>query len=244
MTPVKVFSFPGTDSAFDCVLTLRESGPMKLGVDDSNRSHVFTSLGINPTKMISLTQTHSRRVLLASPEEHSGHPEGDGILTLNPQAIPCVTVADCMPIWVYNKKVGCFGVLHSGWKGTGILEEALVCAKQEWNARSEDFLVILGPHIRSCCYTVDEKRAQYFTEAFGPSCVCLDELLVDSGSPWPWRLSLSEANRLITRKAGIPDEQVLDTALCTACNTDFGSCRREGSGTFTHMAAFIRSRVH
>lgn len=244
MTPVKFFSFPGNYPSFDCILTLRASGPMKAGINDANRSRVFTSLGIDLAQTVSLTQTHSRRVLVSSSDTHSGYPEGDGILTVNPATIPCVTVADCMPIWLFNRKTGCFGVLHSGWKGTGILQEALVCAKEEWGAQSQDFLVILGPHIRSCCYTVDEQRARYFSETFGPSCVVLDEALMASASPWSWRLSLSEANRLIALEAGIPADQVLDTALCTACSTEFGSCRREGSENFTHMAAFIRPRVH
>jgi len=91
---------------------------------------------------------------------------------------------------------------------------------------------------------VDDDRARYFSENFSPDAVRLDEARKQAGSAWPWRLSLAEANRHLCRDAGIPDEHITDTGECTACGSEFGSNRREGSGSFTHMAALIRHVVH
>lgn len=245
MIPVRQFSFPGRDSPFECMLTLRSAGPMKGGIDKENRNRVFSLSGIDPSSVASCKQVHSRRVFIADTAEAlSGRPDGDGILTDNPAVVPCVTVADCMPIWLFHETLPCFGVLHSGWKGTGIIRNALSRARERWNASPEGFRVIFGPHIRSCCYTVDDERASFFKDAGLPGCVTVDTGLKEVGSRWPWRLSLSAANREICLDAGIRAENILDTGECTACNSEYGSHRREGPESFTHMAALIRRLPH
>lgn len=244
MSDVRYFSFPGTDTdpSFPaCGLSLAAAGKMKSGRDTDNRRRFFSSIGVNPDLVVSGTQIHSHIVRPArSAAEFASFPEGDGIVTLNRDIVPCVTVADCMPVYLADPVSGCFGVLHSGWKGTGIVAEALSLAGCEWGARAQDFRVILGPHIRSCCYTIDSVRADYFRANFGPSCVTLDPERAASGDDWPYRLSLAEANRNLCLSLGILPENVADTGLCTACNAEFGSNRREGAEHFTHMAAFIR----
>lgn len=225
----------------ECGLTLRCAGAMKPGRDKENRDRVFKALGIAPEAVISPKQVHSRTVTAIDLHDLAvSSPECDGLITLNPDLVPCVSVADCMPIWLHDPESGCFGALHSGWRGTGILREALELAACEWNADIADFRIIFGPHIRSCCYTVDAERAAYFSKEFGPSCVAVDPALFEAGSAWPYRLSLAEANRLLCESLGIPPEHILDTGCCTACDERFGSNRREGADSFTHMAAYIR----
>ncbi len=246
MNLVRYFAFPGdrtggTGTEFPvCGLTLSPAGPMKAGQDDGNRQRVFRQLGIIPSAVVSLKQIHSRVVRIASTAAAFRNlNEGDGIITASADVVPVISVADCMPIYLFDPVTGCFGVLHSGWKGTGIIRSAVELAADEWGAKPADFKVIFGPHIRSCCYTVDAERADYFTRAFGPSCVVLDPEREKEGSRWPWRLSLVEANRLLCLSLGIQEANILDTNDCTSCKPEYGSSRREGPGSFTHMAAFI-----
>lgn len=233
-----------------CALTLASAGPMKLGVNDDNRSRAFRSCGISPAAVVALSQIHSRVVRVADRADlFADHPEGDGLLAIHEDVVLSVTVADCMPIYVFDPVTSCFGVLHSGWKGTGIVRSALELAGDEWGAKPENFRVVLGPHIRSCCYTVDAERAELFTRLYGPSCVAAraagdgdgaeDGELKAALDKWPFRLSLAEANRSLCRSLGVRDENILDVGHCTACDAEYGSSRREGSSAFTHMLAFV-----
>lgn len=243
MTGVQYFDFPGVSGAPRCGITLAESGAMKPKRDDANRARFFRASGIDPESVVSLSQIHSRIVRVAdSPASFRGYPEGDGVITRNRELVPCVTVADCMPIFVFNPESGCFGVLHSGWRGTGIVQSALELAADEWGSRPEDFSVILGPHIRSCCYTVDGDRADHFSKTYGPSCVSEDASRRNAGSEWPFRLSLAEANRSLCLSLGIREDRILDVGSCTSCESSYGSNRREGADSFTHMAAFASWR--
>jgi YfiH family protein len=238
---VHYFNFPGVDGrAPRCGISLGSAGAMKPKRDDANRSRFFRGAGIDPGSVVSVSQIHSRIVRVAeSAAPFADYPEGDGVITGNRDLVPCVTVADCMPIFVFDPESGCFGALHSGWRGTGIVRTALELAADEWNAKPENFSVVLGPHIRSCCYTVDAERAGHFTKNYGPSCVSEDANRIAEGSQWPFRLSLAEANRLLCLELGVREDRILDVGSCTACGSEYGSNRREGADAFTHMAAFV-----
>ena len=69
-------------------------------------------------------------------------------------------------------------------------------AGKMYGARIENFCVVMGPHIRECCYTVDEERAKYFRVNFTPDCV--SRVSKDSSS---WSLSLLKANLAVLREA-------------------------------------------
>jgi polyphenol oxidase len=192
----------------------------------------------------------------------------DGIITADKNFMPVVTVADCMPIFLFDKATETFGIVHSGWKGTGIAAEAVLLMCKNHGARPENISVILGPHIRECCYIVNAERAEYFKTEFTPDCVQeLEEggkcFAGGRGLPVKWnsgdgklyRLSLEKANFAVLKKCGIPFENINVIKECTCCNQIFGSNRRETAEwnalhfpdeklpaipPFTVQAAFIR----
>ncbi len=178
---------------------------------------------------------------------------GDGLISRNRQLLPIITVADCMPVYLYDPQTGCFGVLHSGWKGTGIAANALRLAAAAYGARAEDFLVVLGPHIHDCCYTVNAERAAYFAAEYTPECIEPGTAAAGSTAPdnAEYRLSLAQANIALLLRAGVNPANILHCTDCTCCDARFGSFRRQSAGLpaetpleervrrFTAMAAFI-----
>jgi hypothetical protein len=132
-----------------------------------------------------------------------------------------------MPIYLYEPAIGAFGVLHSGWKGTGILRSG-VNAIVALGGRAERVRAVFGPRIGTCCYAVDEARAAEFERAFGAASVAREG---DRAS-----LDLVGANLGIAIALGIASVLVVDA--CTSCDASLGSYRREGPERFTRMAAF------
>ena len=234
-------------------LTLLTCGSMRFRRNETNevRSAFFSQPCFRRKTIASVELIHSRIVFAADGSEQIGLQNGDGIISRNRTLLPVITVADCMPIFMYDSESGVFGVLHSGWKGTGIALEALRKAEKTYGARAHNFRFILGPSIGSCCYTVDEERARYFQKEFGTDCVSRSE------RDGLFRLSLEKANRALLVKAGIAEEHIFSVNECTCCTKTaagaytYGSFRRqtadlppsmpleEKTKRFTPMAAFI-----
>lgn len=101
--------------------------------------------------------------------------------------------------------------------------------------------MVIGPHIQSCCYQVEEERIQYFVANFGSSCILP-----------PTSLSLAQANINLLRDLGVPEDNVFCYSDCTCCDPRLGSFRRETASLpadmaleeklrrFTTMMAFVR----
>jgi len=227
-------------------MTLRSAGSMRFRWNEvnENRQAFLSELCGRNRKIAQVELYHSKEVVFVNEASECDGIKADGILTFNRSIIPVVTVADCMPIYMYDPVSGVAGMLHSGWKGTGIVENALSLAAEKCGSRPENFRIVLGPHIHDCCYNVDEQRASYFADNFTPDCIKFI-------SPGQYALSLAAANIAVLKRCGVPDRNICVRPECTCCNDKFGSFRRETAplaslppeekaGKFTVQAAFIK----
>lgn len=267
----KFYSGPLRIESPDWGMTFKSAGSMRFRWNETNVNRdAFLSRIAQGRQIAAVQLIHSKIVYAIDDAEEVNGLEGDGIITTNPKIMPVVTVADCMPVYIYEKNKGVFGVLHSGWKGTGIVKTAIEKAEKVYGARREDFFVVMGPHIHDCCYTVDEERAQYFRVNFTPECVTPvkeNNQIIYAGnttlgqpvavqkendSSRKYRLSLVKANLAVLREMGVPEGHIVAVKDCTCCNPQYGSFRRETLGLpsdmsleektklFTPQAAFIK----
>jgi YfiH family protein len=226
-----------------CVISSRSCGDMvcseQSGEINPNRQRLFNAMYIEYDSVAFLKQVHSRKTIEADSQNLCRGVEADGLITEGNIRLS-VTVADCLPVYLYDSDSQGFGLLHSGWKGTGIVLDALELMKKKWGTQAKAVAAVLGPCIRSCCYRVDEERATAFEKEFGEN-----SSLVARDAPWPlgpvtikredgYYLDLQAANARLLAGAGVQN-----IAVCTDCTyTDerLGSFRREGTN-FTHMIA-------
>ncbi len=207
-------------------LTLARAGDMRL--DGVRAQRLFARLGVEAPAWV--RQIHSRRVLVAGAGISPGAPlgEGDGLVTDAPGVFLAVTVADCLPIFLAERDGRAVGLVHSGWRGTGIAAEAVREMGRRWAVAPQRITATIGPGIGSCCYRVEEERYRGFRRDFGAASA--------RGAAGDRRLDLVAANLRLLRDAGVGE--IVVSGDCTCCNPLLGSFRRQGSA-FTHMAAFI-----
>ncbi|MDR2393715.1 MAG: polyphenol oxidase family protein [Treponema sp.] len=224
----------GKKGSIGCGISSRAAGTMSLRDPQGqfHRRRLYTSLGLDPEQVFTCTQVHSREVLVLEPESPREGPPVDGMISGDPQTYLAVTVADCLPVYLYDTESCGFGLVHSGWKGTGIALQALQLMQARWHTRPEAVAAVLGPCIGSCCYQVDAVRVQSFDQEFGGPDGAYPLGPVVKGAA----LDLQAANARMLVNAG-----VRHIALCKDCTfTDerLGSFRREGPA-FTAMAALV-----
>ena len=201
-------------------MSLKKAGSMSFRWEEENpvRNAFLSSLA--PDKTVAQVELiHSRTVFAVSSAQELEGRTGDGIITQNRNLLPVVTVADCMPIFLYEPVSRVFGTLHSGWKGTGIVREALLLAQKVYGSDIRNFCVVMGPHIHDCCYKIDEERAQYFRVNFCPECI--------SQRDGAFYLSLAKANIHVLLELGVSEDSIVCSSDCTCCSLEFGSFRRQ-----------------
>lgn len=224
-------TFPHPDSPI-FYLSLRQAGSMSFKHPNGagNRRRLFDRIGIE-APVHALIQEHTRTIRRPDARTAVTPPAriGDGLLQTENREWLSVTAADCMPILIWNPLTMRIVLLHSGWKGTGILRHGLEELRRadEPNYRADQIRILLGPSIGSCCYRVDRERYEHFLSTWGSSAVFKQD-----GS---FYLSLQDANYRIAEAAGIV--HCYTYTPCTCCNREFGSFRREGAENFTSMLA-------
>lgn len=214
-----------------CCLSSRFAGDMKIGLREENRRALFGELGINPEKVYGLKQVHSRDVLVIDGKHPPGEiwaVEADGMVTRESDVYLSVTVADCLPVFLFDTRTKALSLVHSGWKGTGIALNALNLMIERFGSKPGGIAAVLGPCIGNCCYRVDENRALSFEKEFGGGSV-----RKESGE---FFLDLKGANIKLLNDAGVENIAVCEN--CTFCDGRLGSFRREGE-KFIHMLAII-----
>ena len=231
-----------------CGMTVKAAGTMRFRWNEENpqRAQCLSQIaghvagGQGQLMPVPLELIHSKTVYDLREGNETLGLQGDGMITRNSALMPVVTVADCMPLYLYDSVTDVFGVVHSGWKGTGIVGQALELARSSYGAKAEDFSIVIGPHIRNCCYIVDEERAKYFSDNFGSDCVSPLEdggkcyaggrglsVSWNNGNGKLYRLSLEKANLNVLEGTGVREENIAVCTDCTCCNELLGSNRRE-----------------
>lgn len=140
-----------------------------------------------------------------------------------------ILYADCVPLILMVPAAQKVAVVHAGWRGTaaGAAGAAVAVLQGDYGVSPRDIHALIGPAIGPCCYEVDE-----------PVATAIGSRLADPGqavlpqSGGKYRVDLAAANAQLLAAAGVPQEQILRSGLCTACMPHwFFSHRGEGGST-------------
>ena len=235
------FIFDGVPvQGISCALSSRLAGDMSYSEQNPARSALFGAMGLDPQMVYGLEQIHSREVLAVSRWNPPATP-ADGMVSADREIALSVTVADCLPLYLFDTESGAFGLVHSGWKGTGIVLRALELMRDRWRTRPEAVAALMGPCIGSCCYRVNGERADAFEKEFGVTQgeSAADALLgpVTRQDGDGYYLDLKAANAGLLARAGVRNIAVCRN--CTFTDERLGSYRREGAQHYTRMAAAL-----
>lgn len=164
----------------------------------------------------------------------------DALIT-NDTAVTLVTYyADCTPVFFVDTAKKAIGLAHAGWRGTVGEISAKVVARmgEEFGTNPRDLVCAIGPVIGKCCYEVSEDCADHFIILFGEN----SPVISKGEKPGKYMIDLALANKLLLIKAGVCEENIIVSDLCTQCNCDLLWSHRatEGKrGTMCALAAII-----
>lgn len=162
----------------------------------------------------------------------------DGLITHVPGAVLITSYADCVPLFFLDPVKRVIGLSHSGWRGTVHRMGAVTIdrMRQVYGCKPEEILVCVGPSICRDCYEIGPEVAEEFRSAFSEEEA---EQILERNQAGRYQLDLWKANELILRQAGIREEHMAITNVCTCCNPDLLFSHRYTKGKRGNLCAFL-----
>jgi YfiH family protein len=157
----------GASSGAFASLNVSESGGDDASDVAENRTRIATTLGVPPSHLATIRQTHSDIVItLTEPPLASSRPEGDAMVTAVPGLALGILTADCTPILFADAEAGIIGAAHAGWKGAaGEIALRTIDAMVALGATRSRIVAAIGPTISGANYEVGPEFAADFLAA-------------------------------------------------------------------------------
>ena len=183
---------------------------------NDNRRLFFESIGIDPRNIVYQKQVHGDKISYITRGGLIG--ESDAMITDKRGIGLAVSVADCVPVLLYDPFKKIIAAVHSGWRGIQkkILLKTLNKLK-EYGSQVENLVAYIGPSISKNIYEVGKEVAELFDKKY------LDE------REHKLYLDVAGVNYDILINTGVKKINIQNSKLCTYAMKDiFHSYRRDG----------------
>lgn len=209
-----------------------------------NYRRVAKSLERTIDDFVCSDQTHTTNVLRVGKKEagfgvtkERPYTDIDGLITNEPGVILSTFYADCVPLFFVDRVHKAIGLSHSGWRGTvgRMGQKTLLAMEKEFGTKPSDVIVAVGPSICQDCYEISEDVAVEFQKEFQGH---EKEILISKGNG-KYHLDLWKTNEIIFREAGVSDENIIVTNICTCCNPKLLFSHRASKGKRGNLGAFL-----
>ena len=184
---------------------------------NENRRRFFHEFGTNNEHVAFTKQVHGSEINFV--DTPGFNDSCDALMTSTQGLFLAISVADCIPIFLFDTKLKCIAAVHSGWRGSKlqIIAKAVNEMKGEFNSDPENLIAFIGPSAGVCCYEVGEEVASQFDEQF----------VVRKAGSKP-HIDLKRFNKHLLMKKSVSEQNIEVSEYCTICNPQiFHSYRRD-----------------
>lgn len=149
----------------------------------------------------------------------------DGLLTDKENINLMLTFADCTPIFLHDPVKQVIGNIHSGWRGTvqKIGQKAVCKMVEDYGSRPANIIACIGPCIGKCHFEVDEDVKEIFEKTFSyleRNNDIIEKSKIIEGKQ-KYLIDTTLINRCILEKVGIKPENIIESGICTVCNSEY-----------------------
>lgn len=211
---------------------------------EENFRRVSEALGTEYEDFVFTDQTHTTNVKRVGREDagkglirQRDYQEIDGLITNEPGLVLATFYADCVPLYFVDVRHRAIGLSHSGWRGTvGRMGRATLDAmEKEFQTEPGEVFCAIGPSICQSCYEIGPEVAVEFEQEFPEH---KEEILLEKENG-KYQLDLWRANEVVLLEAGVEQEHLAVTNLCTCCNDKLLFSHRASRGKRGNLGAFL-----
>lgn len=189
------------------------------------------SIGSNYINVVKTNQAHTDEVKIINHKINKFEPDinieeycnTDGLITNNKNLLLSTTNADCILLLFFDPIKKVIANVHSGWKGTlqRISIKTVKKMVSEFKCKPEDIICCICPSIRKCHFEVNEDVKDLFEKEFQDLDISNSKSIMEKqADKEKWNIDTVLINKLILKREGLLDENIIDSGLCSVCNSD------------------------
>lgn len=210
-----------------------------------NYRRICESMGMQAKDVVFSDQVHDTQIHVASKEDCQGTDYGyrkltniDGLVTNEKNVVLCTSYADCVPLFFVDPVHKAIGASHSGWKGTVgcIGAKTVETMAREYQTKPEDLHCVIGPSICASCYEVSQDVITQIEKNFSEEIV---KKCVQPKENEKYQLDLWMLNKCILLEAGVKEEHITVSNVCTCCNHTLLFSHRASGGKRGNLCGFL-----
>lgn len=186
-------------------------------------------IGIDYAHIVQANQNHTDNIKIVQSKVNIDKPdfslteEGieDGLITNKRNFALSTTNADCILILFFDPVKHVIGNTHSGWRGTlqRISIKTVQKMVKEFGSNPKDIICCICPSIRKCHFEVDEDVKDMFEKEF-----CDLEhtrfMDIEKNKNAKWNIDTVLINKILLQREGVKLENIIDSGICSVCNSD------------------------
>lgn len=201
-----------------------------------NRYRAFNVLGLQVNSIFDVWQVHGIEPIIANKPRDldTPHAKADIIITNKPGVSLFMRFADCVPIFLFDKKHHVISLVHAGWKGTvsQISKRAIEVMKTSFGTNVCDLLVGIGPCIGLDHFEVQGDVLRRFKKIYNSSFDHIHQSFDNH-----YHINLEQANLITLKESGV--EYIETAGLCTACDLSRWYSHRAENGKTGRFGALF-----
>ena len=200
------------------------------------------SIGCDYKNLVKTNQSHTDNIKVVENKIEKDKPDfnkeeynnTDGLITNKKNLILSTTNADCILLMFFDPVKKVIANVHSGWRGTiqRISVKTVEKMKKEFDSKPEDIICLICPSIRKCHFEVENDVKSLFEEEFKDlGKENLDKIIEKKIPNKKWNIDTVLINQIILENEGLKKENIIDSKICSVCNSDIiHSYRAEKQG--------------
>ena len=191
--------------------------------------NLCNAIGSNYINTVKTNQKHTDTIKVANKKIKEDEPdfnlveysETDGIVTNKKSLILSTTNADCILLLLFDPIKKVIANVHSGWRGTlqRISIKAIEKMEKEYNCNPKDIICCICPSIRKCHFEVEKEVKDMFEEEF-KSIIEKNDIITETVTSKKWTIDTVLINQVILEEKGLKKENIIDSKICSVCNSN------------------------
>ena len=188
-------------------------------------------IDIKLNKMVKPNQAHTDKIQIVEKHILKNEPDfnlevydkTDGLITNKKDIALATTNADCILLLFFDPVNKVIANVHSGWRGTiqRISVKTVQKMINKFNCKPENIICCICPSIRKCHFEVENDVKEIFEKEFKDLKIEQNnDIMEKQKDKEKWNIDTVLINKILLKQEGLKQENIIDSGICSVCNSD------------------------